>query len=175
VSLDAVAAVRRLFTGDAPPPRMRCKITGEAIKSHPCSGGQPAYPTEHARSPERPGRGAVWLARLNGVQEVAGSNPVAPTLQTACRKATSGRPFFTSGRPPEEAQTVVGEHFRQLATTTALRTASRPLARSSPSTVCQIDRRTCRNGWPRRFAALASAPSLFLQVRGRCARHWPGP
>src|SRR5207249_12147455 len=27
----------------------------------------------------RPGRGAVWLARLNGVQEVAGSNPVAPT------------------------------------------------------------------------------------------------
>jgi hypothetical protein len=26
-----------------------------------------------------PGRGAVWLARLNGVQEVAGSNPVAPT------------------------------------------------------------------------------------------------
>src|SRR3954447_5180609 len=28
-----------------------------------------------------PGRGAVWLARLNGVQEVAGSNPVAPTLQ----------------------------------------------------------------------------------------------
>jgi hypothetical protein len=25
------------------------------------------------------GRGAVWLARLNGVQEVAGSNPVAPT------------------------------------------------------------------------------------------------
>src|SRR6516162_3776512 len=27
------------------------------------------------------GRGAVWLARLNGVQEVAGSNPVAPTSQ----------------------------------------------------------------------------------------------
>src|SRR5262245_46789380 len=26
------------------------------------------------------GRGAVWLARLNGVQEVAGSNPVAPTV-----------------------------------------------------------------------------------------------
>src|SRR6516225_6871760 len=32
----------------------------------------------------RPGRGAVWLARLNGVQEVAGSNPVAPTFK-ACR------------------------------------------------------------------------------------------
>src|SRR6267378_5542171 len=29
----------------------------------------------------RSGRGAVWLARLNGVQEVAGSNPVAPTLK----------------------------------------------------------------------------------------------
>src|SRR5437016_1945298 len=29
------------------------------------------------------GRGAVWLARLNGVQEVAGSNPVAPTRRTA--------------------------------------------------------------------------------------------
>ena len=28
------------------------------------------------------GRGAVWLARLNGVQEVAGSNPVAPTFAT---------------------------------------------------------------------------------------------
>jgi hypothetical protein len=25
-----------------------------------------------------PGRGAAWLARLHGVQEVAGSNPVAP-------------------------------------------------------------------------------------------------
>ncbi len=28
------------------------------------------------------GRGAVWLARLAGGQEVAGSNPVAPTLLT---------------------------------------------------------------------------------------------
>src|SRR2546422_10181345 len=40
------------------------------------------WPTNHA-SPAKacmiPGRGAVWLARLNGVQEVAGSNPVAPT------------------------------------------------------------------------------------------------
>src|SRR6266849_2642786 len=41
------------------------------------------------------GRGAVWLARLNGVQEVAGSNPVAPTL----RGHSSGMmdvPFFGS-------------------------------------------------------------------------------
>src|SRR5437868_2415754 len=28
---------------------------------------------------DAPGRGAVWLARLNGVQEVGGSNPLAPT------------------------------------------------------------------------------------------------
>ncbi len=28
------------------------------------------------------GRGAVWRARLAGGQEVAGSNPVAPTLLT---------------------------------------------------------------------------------------------
>jgi hypothetical protein len=27
-----------------------------------------------------PGRGAAWLARLTGGQEVAGSNPVAPIL-----------------------------------------------------------------------------------------------
>ena len=31
--------------------------------------------------PLRSGRGAVWLARLNGVQEVGGSNPLAPTSQ----------------------------------------------------------------------------------------------
>jgi hypothetical protein len=31
------------------------------------------------------GRGAAWLARLHGVQEVAGSNPVAPTDYKPCR------------------------------------------------------------------------------------------
>lgn len=28
----------------------------------------------------RSGRGATWIARLLGVQEVGGSNPLAPTL-----------------------------------------------------------------------------------------------
>ena len=33
-----------------------------------------------------PGRGAAWLARLLGVQEVVGSNPVAPILSDLGRK-----------------------------------------------------------------------------------------
>ena len=33
----------------------------------------------HWKSRIKTGRGAAWLARLLGVQEVAGSNPVAPT------------------------------------------------------------------------------------------------
>ena len=28
------------------------------------------------------GRGAVWLAHLNGVQGVGGSNPLVPTIET---------------------------------------------------------------------------------------------
>src|SRR5205807_7907554 len=39
------------------------------------------------------GRGAVWLARLNGVQEVAGSNPVAPTLQSLVGRKLPARLF----------------------------------------------------------------------------------
>ncbi len=31
-----------------------------------------------------PGRGAAWLARLLGVQEVVGSNPVAPIDGSLC-------------------------------------------------------------------------------------------
>ena len=31
------------------------------------------------------GRGAAWLARLTGGQEVAGSNPVAPIFLSRCR------------------------------------------------------------------------------------------
>src|ERR1019366_6096673 len=34
-----------------------------------------------AYNSRRSGRGAVWLARLNGVQEVGGSNPLAPTCK----------------------------------------------------------------------------------------------
>ena len=37
--------------------------------------GRPGSKTSAAQS----GRGADWIARLLGVQEVAGSNPVAPT------------------------------------------------------------------------------------------------
>ena len=40
------------------------------------------------------GRGAVWLARLNGVQEVAGSNPVAPTLQASLQQPVVARFFY---------------------------------------------------------------------------------
>ncbi len=36
-----------------------------------------AFATTHHRCP---GRGAVWLARLHGVQKVAGSSPVAPSI-----------------------------------------------------------------------------------------------
>ena len=37
-------------------------------------------------SVKNPGRGAAWLARLLGVQEVVGSNPVAPILSDLGRK-----------------------------------------------------------------------------------------
>ena len=40
------------------------------------------------------GRGAAWLARLNGVQEVGGSNPLAPTDTKGWQKTTSVNPFF---------------------------------------------------------------------------------
>ena len=35
-----------------------------------------------SRQLESSGRGAVWLARYTGGVEVAGSNPVAPTVKT---------------------------------------------------------------------------------------------
>ena len=40
---------------------------------------------------EDSGRGAAWLARLLGVQEVAGSNPVAPILAGLNRKFLLGK------------------------------------------------------------------------------------
>ena len=37
-----------------------------------------------------PGRSAVWLARLNGVQEVGGSNPLAPIFSAGGRISAVG-------------------------------------------------------------------------------------
>src|SRR5205807_3441748 len=60
----------------------------------------------------RSGRGAVWLARLNGVQEVAGSNPVAPTNARAAVAISYGGSRFSlperragnrAGNPPGTA------------------------------------------------------------------------
>ena len=54
--------------------------------------------TPGGRSPNvmvtAPGRGAVWLARLHGVQKVAGSSPVAPIVFR--KRALRGKPegFF---------------------------------------------------------------------------------
>src|SRR5277367_2512994 len=41
------------------------------------------------------GRGAVWLARLNGVQEVGGSNPLAPTSRKDRNERQLRRSFRT--------------------------------------------------------------------------------
>lgn len=38
------------------------------------------FPEMPINSLHRSGRGATWIARLLGVQEVGGSNPLAPTL-----------------------------------------------------------------------------------------------
>ena len=57
---------------------------------------------EKARQ-NRSGRGAVWLARLNGVQEVAGSNPVAPTLQDKGLRLLGVGPFLLRVRLLERA------------------------------------------------------------------------
>jgi hypothetical protein len=54
-----------------------------------------------------PGRGAAWLARLTGGQEVAGSNPVAPRF---VRYETTGA-CVTTWREPRVAVWVV-EHLQ---------------------------------------------------------------
>ena len=51
-------------------------------KHPPSPPGPPLTPTPPApiTSPPRSGRSAAWLARCNGVAEVGGSNPLAPTI-----------------------------------------------------------------------------------------------
>ena len=59
-----------------PRPRTRVAETPEV-----CDSGRPQGNEQCRARPflANPGRGAVWLARLTGGQEVAGSSPVAPT------------------------------------------------------------------------------------------------
>ena len=45
------------------------------------------------------GRGAAWLARCNGVAEVGGSNPLAPTIWSVAGAVSTRRaPVFLAGR-----------------------------------------------------------------------------
>ena len=44
------------------------------------------------------GRGAVWLARLTGGQEVAGSSPVAPIFSKNCMFSKNVELFFITQR-----------------------------------------------------------------------------
>src|SRR5689334_2082674 len=48
-----------------------------------------------------PGRGAVWLARLNGVQEVGGSNPLGPTRLRTITTLPQGSKRAVKGNPAE--------------------------------------------------------------------------
>src|SRR5687768_15989823 len=47
----------------------------------------------------RPGCSVTWLARLHGVQKVAGSNPVTPTEGTMALEAPEPLPFRGSNNP----------------------------------------------------------------------------
>jgi hypothetical protein len=55
----------------------------QGVGGKKCGRGSGCIQPAIAYNQETTGRGAVWLARLNGVQEVAGSNPVAPTSQAS--------------------------------------------------------------------------------------------
>src|SRR4051794_9562911 len=45
------------------------------------------------------GCSVTWLARLHGVQKVAGSNPVTPTVFVAKRTVLSGAIVYSLGHP----------------------------------------------------------------------------
>ena len=71
-----------------------------------------------------PGRGAVWLARLTGGQEVGGSNPLGPTGKTAGQgpfermAPPAFRPLVTTGLLPGPAGEVCVDHPQRLTTYT---------------------------------------------------------
>ena len=60
-----------------------------------CKDGKPE------KEDSKAGRGAVWLARLNGVQEVGGSNPLAPTLQGLSGQQVSAGLFLPLRKFPK--------------------------------------------------------------------------
>lgn len=55
--------------------------------------------------PRTPGRGAVWLARLHGVQKVAGSSPVAPI------RFTRGLPVAVDTAPAGPHESMRGQRL----------------------------------------------------------------
>src|SRR5512138_239939 len=72
--------------------------TGAENPLHACRSCDTLCPV---KDPAKSGRGAVRLARLHGVQEVGGSNPLAPTVKVVrpvrlnALKTASGRKRFS--------------------------------------------------------------------------------
>jgi hypothetical protein len=101
------------------------------------------------------GRGAVWLARLNGVQEVGGSNPLAPTYK-ACRNNKLRQAFFIEFR---RYHILWGEASRGADDLSALK-----LVREDHSI-----QRICMGRGPDHRRALAESP-IFPCCRGALAK-----